>query len=229
MQIVDKSQPCLSAIYRGSLPVLICLLACSAQPDRAPQTDSALVAASLGSSPQRVDDNSPPPRPKTPPTAHQPPKGLAPLEVPGFNAATHVAPDNWRKGPKPAVVVLHGNYDRPEWECELWKAVAGFYGWILCPRGIPSPGTTRAEDRWTYRGSGAADREIRAGLDALKQRYPGRVDEDGTALVGFSLGAILSPAIVRANPGKYRYVFVIEGGLRLIAAGAESRPRPPYG
>lgn len=110
------------------------------------------------------------------------------------------------------VIVLHGNFDRPEWECETWKEVAGFYGWILCPRGVRTPWATLAEDRWTYRGSEAVRREIEAAMRALEQRYPDRVTREGTVLVGFSLGANLAPAIARSDPGVYPYLVLVEGG-----------------
>lgn len=110
------------------------------------------------------------------------------------------------------MIVLHGNFDRPEWECEMWGAVAGFHGWILCPRGIRTPWATLEEDRWTYRGSVATSVEIEAAFAALEARYPGRVSRERTVLVGFSLGANLAPAIARDNPGVYPYVVLVEGG-----------------
>jgi hypothetical protein len=110
------------------------------------------------------------------------------------------------------VIVLHGNFDRPEWECGTWSDVAGFYGWILCPRGIRTPWATLDEDRWTYRGSEATRKEVEAAVDALEQRYPGRVTREGTVLAGFSLGAILAGPIARSDPEVYPYVFLVEGG-----------------
>ena len=112
--------------------------------------------------------------------------------------------------------MLHGNFDRPEWECQTWKEVAGFHGWILCPRGVRTPWATLEEDRWTYRGSGATAEEVAASFAALDQRYPDLVASGETVLAGFSLGAILAPAIARSDPGRYPYVFLVEGGGKMI-------------
>lgn len=150
----------------------------------------------------------PPPLPDAPELPARPQS----LEVTGYNPASHVAPDDYSHWPKPVVIVLHGNFDRPEWECSTWREVAGFYGWVLCPRGVRTPWASLAEDRWTYRGSGIVRSEIEAAMSALENRYPGRVSRKGTVLVGFSLGANLAPAIARDAPGVYPYVFLVEGG-----------------
>jgi dienelactone hydrolase len=162
-------------------------------------TESASAEATAGSSSSFAEQPVPPSEPE-------------PLEVEGHNPASHVGPDDRSSWPRPVVIVLHGNFDRPEWECETWSAVAGFHGWILCPRGIRTPWATLEDDRWTYRGSVATAEEIEKALSALEALYPGRVSREATVLVGFSLGANLAPAIVRDNPGVYPYVVLAEGG-----------------
>ncbi len=144
------------------------------------------------------------------------PQQPAPLAVKGWEAASHVAPDGPLNRAWPVVVVLHGNFDRPEWECALWKEVAGFYGWVLCPRGVRSRGATRAQDRWTYASRPAAKRETEAALQALEVRYPGRVSREGMVLAGLSLGAIMAPNIAREEPGKWSLLFLIEGGMNKL-------------
>ena len=101
----------------------------------------------------------------------------------------------------------------------MWGDVADFYGWILCPRGVPTPWATVSEDRWMYKGSPVVSREIEAGINALKSRYPGAVQTDGTILVGFSLGAALAPQIALSAPGKYHYLYLIEGGAAKLTTG----------
>jgi pimeloyl-ACP methyl ester carboxylesterase len=112
--------------------------------------------------------------------------------------------------------VLHGNFDRPEWECAIWSEAAAFHGFVLCPRGVRTPWATRAEDRWTYKGAARVAAEIEAALAALEARYPGRVTRAGLALAGFSLGAILAPDLAAASPGKYSTLFLVEGGVEKI-------------
>jgi predicted esterase len=137
----------------------------------------------------------------------------SPLDVDGFARASHVAPLGDAARPRPVVVVLHGNFDRPEWECATWGEAAAFHGFVLCPRGVRTPWATRAEDRWTYGSAARVAREIEAGLEALEARYPGMVTREGMVLAGFSLGAILAPKLVRSSPGKYSHVFLVEGGV----------------
>ncbi|MCK9461646.1 MAG: hypothetical protein M0R80_18610 [Proteobacteria bacterium] len=158
-----------------------------------------------------------PVRPADPlPPGPPPPARPEPLEVPGFAPASHVGPSGEATWPRPVVIVLHGNFDRPEWECDLWGEVASSYGFVLCPRGVRTPWATLAEDRWTYKGAARVAAEIEAGLAALEARYPGRVTREATVLVGFSLGAILAPGLVESSPGKYSYVFFVEGGVEKL-------------
>lgn len=140
-----------------------------------------------------------------------PPSIPTPLPVDGYRTAVFVGPDMDVPKPWRITVVLHGNYDRPEWQCETWKQVAGFYGFILCPRGIPTYWAPKSEDRWMYRGAEKTSSEINAGISALKSAFPGQISDDGMILVGFSLGAILSPGILRLNPQKFKTLFLIEG------------------
>src|SRR5690606_15835456 len=92
---------------------------------------------------------------------------------------------------RPVVVALHGNYDRPEWQCEIWRGITGGFAFVLCPRGIPRAGAPKSEDRWEYAGVDKTEKELVAGLEALAKRYPSWVDEGPVLFTGFSLGAIL--------------------------------------
>jgi predicted esterase len=150
------------------------------------------------------------------PANPKPPRVVSRLVVEGFKPASHVGPKDTGHWPKPIVVVLHGNFDRPEWECATWKEVADFYGWILCPRGVRTPSASEGEDRWTYRGPGAVEKEVEAGVRALEARYPGKVSRAGMVLVGFSLGANYAPGLVLRLSGQYPYLFLVEGGLKKL-------------
>jgi predicted esterase len=141
-----------------------------------------------------------------------PPRAPQPLPVEGFFPASHVGPEDL-SGPKPVTVVLHGNYDRPEWQCETWQRVAAFRGWVLCPRGTPTPWASPAEDRWHYPGRKAVEREIEAALEALETRYAPLVSREEMVLAGFSLGAIYAPGVIIGRPGRFAYLFLIEGGV----------------
>jgi hypothetical protein len=228
---------CPNSTPRPGLALLAALLpACAGEPPAAPlppPSTSAEAARAPGEPvevPVAPDAGEKRVREELPPASEHP-RRPAPLPVPGFRDASHVGPAEPGGWPRPVTVVLHGNFDRPEWECETWREVAAWRGFVLCPRGVPTPWASPREDRWTYRGGAAAvQREIAAGLAALDERYPGRVDREGSVLAGFSLGAILAPSIAAENPGAYPVLFLVEGGekglggdwpRRLRAAGVK--------
>lgn len=134
------------------------------------------------------------------------------LEVAGFRPAEHVVADAAVAGPRPVVVILHGNFDRPEWNCENWSSIVAGRAFLLCPRGVPrrdAPGM----DRWEYGGRPSILREVAAGRAALAERYPGRVDAGPDVWVGFSLGAIHLAPLARGAPARYPRIILVEGGL----------------
>jgi hypothetical protein len=143
--------------------------------------------------------------------AATPPHQPTPLAVPGFEDASHVGPRDL-SAPRPLVVVLHGNYDRPEWECELWSDIIAGAGWILCPRGVRRAGTTVEEDRWTYPSRAAARKEMEAAVAVMRMRYPGKIGEGLALLVGMSLGATYGAALAVGEPAHWPHLVLVEGG-----------------
>jgi pimeloyl-ACP methyl ester carboxylesterase len=113
------------------------------------------------------------------------------------------------------VLILHGNFDRPEWECAWWQRAGRAHGWLLCPRGVPRPGAPRHLDRWTYPSAGAVARETHAALDRLHQRFPATAREDRALLIGFSLGAILAGRVLQQSRLRFRAAVLVEGGARV--------------
>ena len=136
---------------------------------------------------------------------------LVDLEVPKFRAAVVSVPLRATQ-PRPVVLALHGNYDRPEWQCEVMREITGAYPFILCPRGIPRRGAPKSENRWEYGSAQQVKAEIEAGLTAMKERFPGYVAEGPIVFTGFSLGAILGRSIVGSAPERFSRVVFTEGG-----------------
>ncbi len=147
--------------------------------------------------------------------------GLAPLDepsafvdlaVPGYDAAVLVVPVG-ATTPRPVVVVGHGNYDRPEWECHAWRYITQNRVFVLCPRGVPQRGVPPADaPRYTYSSDAALTAEANAGLAALRARYRGHVATGSVVYAGFSLGAIFGPKVgLRLEPG-VSHVALVEGG-----------------
>jgi predicted esterase len=133
------------------------------------------------------------------------------LEVPGFAPAVVAVPGEATR-PRPVLVATHGNYDRPEWQCEVWGAIAT-RGFVLCPRGIargdsPSP----TDRRFHYASHQALEREALAALAALAARFPAHVDAEGAVYAGFSLGAIMGVPIAQRHAAEFPRLALVEGG-----------------
>jgi pimeloyl-ACP methyl ester carboxylesterase len=133
------------------------------------------------------------------------------LEVPGFGPAVAIVPIA-SEARRPMVIALHGNYDRPEWQCEVWGQIAGAGAFVLCPRGVPRTDAPRGEDRWTWDGLQKTAAEVDAAISALSARYEGRVDASRAVLAGFSLGATLAARIGSRHPERFARLVLVEGG-----------------
>jgi len=185
--------------------------------------------------------------PPPPPPAALPPglsgEPLQELPVPDFGTAVVSVPLGTRT-PRPVVIALHGNYDRPEWQCEVWRGITAGSSWVLCPRGVPRADAPKSADRWTYTTAAKLTEEVRAALAALSSRFPLHVDAEAPVFTGFSLGAILGVHLLSAPDGLSRVqravlieggyagwnkaraeTFVTRGGARLLFACGQSACR----
>ena len=135
---------------------------------------------------------------------------LVPLAVPGYGDAVVSLPLG-ATGPKPVLIAVHGNYDRPEWQCATWRAILGNRGFILCPRGVARKDSPSPDDvRFTYERGFYA--EVDAALAALRSGHADFVDPGPMMYAGFSLGAILGVSYVLRDPARFPRVVLIEGG-----------------
>jgi predicted esterase len=153
------------------------------------------------------------------------------LKVPGYLEAVVSLPRGAR-GKRPVVVATHGNYDRPEWQCEVWREIVGDSAFVLCPRGVPRPDSPSPDDiRFTYESNKALERELDAALGALRERFADSVDDRQPLYTGFSLGAIMGVSIAARAPARYGRLVLIEGGhdkwtpdaVKAFAAGGGER------
>ncbi|MET0593211.1 MAG: hypothetical protein ABW133_10960 [Polyangiaceae bacterium] len=136
---------------------------------------------------------------------------LIPLAVAGFREAIVSIPLG-ATTPRPVVLALHGNFDRPEWQCDVWRGVTRARAFVVCPRGIPRPDAPRSLDRWTYGNGTAVRAEIDASIAALRARFGDYIAEGPILYTGFSLGAIHGVGIVASDAARYPRAVLVEGG-----------------
>lgn len=204
-------------------------LACHSAPHDRPRASAVEVepsAVATHASPTTTASRSAPSA-----SAPAKPIGLKPLEaespmvslpVEGFGEAIVSLPIGARR-PRPIVLALHGNFDRPEWQCEVWREITKGFPWVLCPRGIPRRDVPKREDRWEWGSTAQTDREIMAAVEALRVAQGHYVAEGPILFTGFSLGAILALGIIKQHPGMYGPVVLIEGGTRLWTKSTAQR------
>src|SRR5688572_24251129 len=101
------------------------LVACRATPqsEPAPRT-TATVQPALGSAVAAPAAPSTPPLVVPPPSLPRidAPSGFVELDVPGFRTAVVSVPADTSRARR-IVVALHGNFDRPEWQCQVWRRI----------------------------------------------------------------------------------------------------------
>jgi hypothetical protein len=186
-----------------------------AAPSAAPASTDTLAAKAT---PTASATPTPTPTPTSTPTSIPPLAPLAgnselvPLVVPEHRDAIVSVPLGATES-RPVVLALHGNYDRPEWQCGVWRGVTKGYPFILCPRGIPRRDAPASQDRWTYGKPADVRREVDAALAALRVRFGDYVAPGPIVYAGFSLGAILGVGIVASDADRFPRAVLIEGGL----------------
>ena len=168
------------------------------------------------------------------------PGAAAPLEAPtpivalpveGYAPASVSLPLGAR-GLRPVLLATHGNYDRPEWQCAIWRDIVADRGFVLCPRGVARPDSPGPDDiRFTYTNNQSLEKEIAAAMAALARGFPDYVDLRAPIYTGFSLGAIMGVRIASRDPSLATRAVLVEGGhdhwtpamVKAFAAGGGRR------
>lgn len=171
---------------------------------------SPMASAADGTVPAVPATTAEPAAPKTAPLDAD--GELVSLPVAGFRDAVVSLPLG-ATTKKPVVLALHGNFDRPEWQCEVWRGIVQNTAFVLCPRGIPRADAAGL-DRWEYGSRKKTVAELEAALAALAERYAEYVDPGPVVFTGFSLGAILGVSIVQSDPKRFARAVLTEGGQR---------------
>ncbi len=154
------------------------------------------------------------------PTAH-----IA-LAVPGFRDAVVSVPLG-ATSPRPLALALHGNFDRPEWQCEVWRRITHGQVFVLCPRGIPRTDVPKELDRWEWSSVAKTKSEIVAAVAALRARFPSYVQPGPLVFTGFSLGAILGARLIQDPDLDVGAAVLVEGGYQgwTLAKAKAIKPR----
>lgn len=141
------------------------------------------------------------------------PSPLVVLEVAGFGDAVVSLPLGAR-APRRIVLALHGNFDRPEWQCEVWRRITAGDVFVLCPRGIARKDVPKSLDRWEWGSVAKTKAELLAALAALRARYPDHAAPGKVVFTGFSLGAILGARLLQDPELSIGAAVLIEGGYQ---------------
>lgn len=153
-----------------------------------------------------------------PPPAPEAPEPLAPLSEPswrvtlpveGYGDAVVAVPLGARE-PRRVVVALHGDADRPEWQCGAWRGIAGSEVFVLCPRGVKRMDLA-GPPRFTFGTLERTEQELRLALKALKQRYGKHVAPGEVVLTGLGVGATRALQLAKQEPAFFSRLVVIEG------------------
>jgi predicted esterase len=120
------------------------------------------------------------------------------LEVPGFAEAYYVQPRT--KSRRPIILYLHGRGGNALEDCRKWARVTRPFGWLVCPQG---PAPTDTGGRTWNNDAETARRIINATVDALKEKYKGRVRTRSDILIGFSEGAFIAQQVGMRDPARW--------------------------
>ncbi|MDC3960420.1 hypothetical protein [Polyangium jinanense] len=174
--------------------------------DRAPHASSTPTAAPTAQPAPPASSAPAPSAPALPPLGGD---WLVRLPLEGFREAVIAAPIG-TTSPRPILIGVHGSRDRPEWACGEFLGVTKGYPFILCPHGIPL--RSGPEPLFGFATSEELEREIDAGLKALRERFGPYVAEGPMIYGGFSRGAFLGVPIVADDPARFPVVVLGEGG-----------------
>ena len=140
------------------------------------------------------------------------PSPFVQLSVPGYADAVVSLPVG-ATAMRPLVVATHGAGDRGEYHCELWRRIVGDRAFVLCPQGRRTDERVpHADAGYYYPDHFALDKEVKAAIAALHDRYRAHVDPEQAVYTGFSQGAIHGAHVIVLNPEVFPRAALVEGG-----------------
>jgi hypothetical protein len=141
---------------------------------------------------------------------------LAPLDVPEFGAALASVPLGART-PRPVLIAIHGDADRPEWACGSYRHITRRKAFVLCPRGVSR------EDRFTLGTTADTARELREALPVLKARFGAHVAAGAVVLAGLGPSVEHAVDLALKEPSFFSYLLLVDGSMRRFDLPAMTR------
>jgi hypothetical protein len=141
---------------------------------------------------------------------------LSPLGAPGFAPAKLALPLG-TKSPRPLLVALHGDDDRPEWLCGTYHHVVRSRAFVLCPTGL-----ARGE-RFTLGSTLVTKNELRALLPALKARYGPYLAKGSIVLAALGPSVPQALEIALEEPSFFSRLVLVDGSLEGLTQGVVER------
>ncbi len=134
------------------------------------------------------------------------------LAVEGFEPAAAHAPLGATEA-RPVLIALHGDGADPRANCKRWSEVVPPGGFILCPRGAPRPDSGKQPHEVT------AQKELRAALSSLKEKFGHHVGASPAVLVGIGAAAPHAMTIAMQQPEFFAQLVIADGGYKRWTAG----------
>jgi hypothetical protein len=134
------------------------------------------------------------------------------LQLPGLTGAWFYRPQGGGRRAR-VLVYLHARNADPRESCRTFHSIASRFGWLLCPIGPVDRGGGRREWR---NDADYANRESIVAIEALAQRFPGRVRRHDNVVMGFSEGTYVGMNVGLMNPQTFPRWFFIAADDRYI-------------
>jgi len=145
------------------------------------------------------------------------PSWLLKLEVAGFGPA-RVAVPLGATSPKPLVIALHGDHDRPEWTCGSYRHVVSSRAFVLCPQGAP-----RSDHDFTLGTRDETATELRKALPALKARFKAHLAPGAVVLAALGPSVELAIELALEEPSFFSRLLLVDGTTRRLSVPAATR------
>lgn len=120
--------------------------------------------------------------------------------------------------PRPLLIALGGEIDRPEWRCGSYRGVTGNRSFILCPsrtpRGSATPSMPTTE---------ATARALRAEIAALKARFGAHLARGSVVLAALGPSVEHALALALEEPSFFSRLVLVNGSLSRLDGAFATR------